>query len=130
MRLLGHKIVVTSTGAESGGPGPTPADDPLALRQRLLSEAALRLTAGDTAPLVVTIPSGWEPADAASFFSGLDEPWLDVVGVTDVAERPATDLPASSLAYTETDVAGRARRRQLQCRDRRLRHRHRCSRRC
>ncbi len=105
VQLLGHTVVITSTGAESGGPGPTPADDPLALRQRLLSEAALRLTAGDTAPLVVTIPSGWDPADAASFFSGLDEPWLDVVGVTDVAGRPATDLPASSLAYTETDVA-------------------------
>ena len=105
VQLLGHTVVITSTGAESGGPGPTPADDPLALRQRLLSEAALRLTAGDTAPLVVTIPSGWDPADAASFFSGLDEPWLDVVGVTDVAGRPATDLPASSLAYTATDAA-------------------------
>lgn len=105
VRLLGHKVVITSTGAESGGPGPTPADDPLALRQRLLSEAALRLTAGDPAPLVVTVPSGWEPTGAASFFSGLGEPWLDVVGVTDVAGRSATGVPASSLAYTETDVA-------------------------
>lgn len=105
VRLLGHDIVVTSTGAESGGPGPTPADDPLALRQRLLSEAAIRLIGGDPAPLVLTVPSTWEPADAASFFSGLDEPWLDVIGVTDVAGRSATELPTGSLAYTETDVA-------------------------
>ncbi len=105
VRLLGHKVVVTSTGAESGGPGPTPADDPLALRQRLLSEAAIRLAAGESAPLVITVPSKWEPADAASLFSGLGEEWLDVVGVTEVAARSAVGVPASSLAYTETDLA-------------------------
>lgn len=105
VRLLDRTVLVTSTGAESGGPGPTAADDPLALRQRLLSEAAIRFTAGDPAPLVLTVPSGWEPADSASFFAGLDEPWLDVVSVPDVAAGSATDLPSSSLAYTETDVA-------------------------
>ncbi|MCY7400935.1 MAG: DUF6049 family protein [Nocardioides sp.] len=103
VRVLGHTVVVTSTGAESGGPGPTPADDPLALRQRLLSEAAIRLAAEDPAPVVLTVPSGWEPADAASFFGGLGEPWLNVIGVPEVADRLATDLPDSSLAYTETD---------------------------
>lgn len=104
VRLLGHKVVVTSTGAESGGPGPTAPDDPLALRQRLLSEAAIRLSAGDPAPLVVTVPSAWDPADAESFFSGLGDPWLDIIDVLDVADRSAIGLRARSLNYTETDL--------------------------
>ncbi len=103
VRLLGHKVVVTSTGAEAGGPGPTAATDPLALRQRLLSEAALRLAADDTAPLVVTLPTVWRGEDAASFFSELDRPWLDLVPVAEVAERGAVGVNASSLSYTETD---------------------------
>ena len=103
VRLLGHKVIVTSTGAEAGGPGPTAANDPLALRQRLLSEAALRLAGDDEAPLVVTLPAVWRGEDAASFFNGLEQPWLDVVRVGDVAARSASGVPASSLAYTEAD---------------------------
>ncbi len=103
VRVLGHKIVVTSTGAESGGPGPTPSEDPLALRQRLLSEAAIRLIARDTAPIVVTVPNPWPPGGAASFFAGLDQPWLDVVSVTDLAERSAAGVSADALTYSDTD---------------------------
>ena len=103
VRLLGHKVVVTSTGAEAGGPGPTAATDPLALRQRLLSEAALRLAADETAPVVVTLPTVWRGEDAASFFSRLDRPWLDLVPVAEVAERGAVGVKASSLSYTELD---------------------------
>lgn len=103
VRLLGHKVVVTSTGAEAGGPGPTAATDPLALRQRLLSEAALRLAADDTAPVVVTLPTVWRGVDAASFFSRLDRPWLDLVPVAEVAERGAVGVKASGLSYTELD---------------------------
>jgi hypothetical protein len=105
VRLLGQKILVTSTGAESGGPAPTAANDPLALRQRLLSEAALRLNAGDTAPLVVTLPTVWRGRDAESFFAELDQPWLDLVPVTSVAARAATGVPATNLAYTDADLA-------------------------
>jgi hypothetical protein len=105
VRLLGHEVVVTSTGAEAGGPGPTEASDPLALRQRLLSEAALRLANGDTAPLVVTLPTVWRGEDAESFFTDLDQPWLDLVPVSEVAVRPAVDLPDASLTYTDADLA-------------------------
>jgi hypothetical protein len=105
VRLLGHEVVVTSTAAEAGGPGPTEASDPLALRQRLLSEAALRLLNGDTAPLVVTLPTVWRGEDAESFFTDLDQPWLDLVPVSDVAARPAVDLPDASLTYTDADLA-------------------------
>lgn len=104
VRLLGHEVVVTSSGAQAGGPAPTPSNDPLALRQRLLSEAALRLGVGDTAPLVVTLPTVWRGEDAEQFFAELDQPWLDVVPLDQVAARTATDVLDSSLAYPETDI--------------------------
>ncbi|HEY0644598.1 MAG TPA: DUF6049 family protein, partial [Nocardioides sp.] len=103
VRLLGHKVVVTSTGAEAGGPGPTAANDPLALRQRLLSEAALRLANDDPAPLVVTLPTVWRGEDAAAFFGGLEQSWLDLVPAGEVADGSAVGVPASSLAYTDED---------------------------
>ena len=105
VKLLGHEVVVTSTGAESGGPGPTASNDPLALRQRLLSEAALRLEADDTAPLVVTLPTVWRGEDAASFFTGLEQSWLDLVPFGDVASRTPKGVPAANLTYTEDDIA-------------------------
>lgn len=105
VRLLGHKVIVTSTGAEAGGPGPTAANDPLALRQRLLSEAALRLTNGDRAPLVVTLPTVWRGEDAAAFFADLEQPWLDLVPAGEVADRSASGVKAANLAYNESDRA-------------------------
>ena len=104
VRLLGHEVVVTSSGAEAGGPAPTAHNDPLALRQRLLSEAALRLANGDTAPLVVTLPTVWRGEDADEFFAELDQPWLEVVPLGEVAARSATDIPDTSLAYTDADI--------------------------
>ena len=101
VKMLGHKVVVTSTAAESGGPGPTAANDPLALRQRLLSEAALRSLNGDTAPLVVTLPTVWRGEDAEAFFDGLEQSWLDIVPVEEVAARSAVGLPAASLNYVD-----------------------------
>ncbi|GAA5105274.1 hypothetical protein GCM10023339_00970 [Alloalcanivorax gelatiniphagus] len=104
VRLLGHKVLVTSSEAEAGGPGPTAADDALALRQRLLSEAALRLNSQDRTPLVVTLPTVWRGEDAAAFFSDLEQTWLDVVPVGDLAAQPAAGVPASTLVYTAEDV--------------------------
>jgi len=105
VKLLGHEVVVTSTGAEAGGPGPTASNDPLALRQRLLSEAALRLEADDTAPLVVTLPTVWRGEDAESFFTDLEQSWLDLVPLGDVAARTPKGVPAASLVYTDDDIA-------------------------
>jgi hypothetical protein len=106
VRLLGHKVVVTSTGAASGGPAPTRADDPLAIRQRLLSEAALRVADGSTAPVVVAMPSGWSPEDATALFSAFEEPWLTSVGVPEIEQRSAAGIPSLALKYTEEDMAG------------------------
>lgn len=105
VRLLGHKVVVTSSGAASGGPAPTAPDDPLALRQRLLSEAALRLTSGSTAPVVLMLPADWHPDDPAALFEGLaDVPWLRPVSVDAVSARSAESLTATDLAYTDEDL--------------------------
>jgi hypothetical protein len=105
VRLLHHKVVVTSSGASAGGPSPTDADDPLALRQRLLSEAALRLQSGSRSPVVVMLPADWKPTDPSKLFSGLDVPWLDPVTVADLSLRPAVSMNAAGLAYTEEDEA-------------------------
>ncbi|UFN42990.1 DUF6049 family protein [Nocardioides okcheonensis] len=104
VRLLGHEALLTSTGAESGGPGPTDPTDPLALRQRVLSEAALRIARDEQAPLVVTLPTTWREQDAESFFDGLEQPWLDTVPATWIAARRATGVNAANLAYETLDV--------------------------
>ena len=105
VRMLGHKVVVTSSGAASGGPSPTAADDPLALRQRLLSEAALRLQSGTRSPVVMMLPADWQPDDPATLLSGLGAPWLDPVTVAELSTRPAVSTSGASLAYTVEDEA-------------------------
>lgn len=101
--VLGRTVVVTSAGAQMGGPGPTPAHDPLALRQRVISEAALRLMAGTRAPVVLTLPSRWDEADAAVLFSLFDRPWLSPAPLLDVADRRAVELEPESMPYPEAD---------------------------
>jgi hypothetical protein len=86
----GRRVVLGSTGASEGGPGPVNPLSPLALRQRILSEAALRFL-GNGAPLVAELPSDWPNRVPGSFFSGLDVPWLDLTTVdaaTSVAPKP------------------------------------------
>ncbi len=51
-----RRVVFSSSGAAAGGPGPVDPLSPLALRQRVLSEAALRLL-DDQQPLVVQLPT-------------------------------------------------------------------------
>lgn len=103
VRLLGHKIVVTSSGASSGGPSPTAADDPLALRQRLLSEAALRLQSGTRSPVVMLLPAGWKPTNPSALFDGLDARWLEQVSIADLAAQTAVSMNRGDLAYTDED---------------------------
>lgn len=104
VRLLGHKVVVTSSGAAAGGPGPTASDEPLALRQRLLSEAALRLYAGSTAPVVLELPDDWFPREPGDLFDAFDVSWLRPVPLAEISTRPAASLSAGDLSYTEEDA--------------------------
>ena len=101
-RVNDHRVVLTSAGAAEGGPGPADPLSPLALRQRVLSEAALRLL-GDQQPLVVQLPAVAHGL-RGSFFNGLDVPWLHLTtldaataGLTPAVSgarlRPATAEP-------------------------------------
>ncbi|HTW16203.1 MAG TPA: DUF6049 family protein [Nocardioides sp.] len=95
----GRRVVLASTAAASGGPGP---DDPLAgvaVRQRILAEAAVRRQATPREPLVVVLPSGWSADDADGFFDGLEQPWLDLTTVADVVDERATELDPAQVDY-------------------------------
>ena len=100
----GHEVVLTSATAVEGGPGP---DDPLAtvaVRQRILSEAAVRLLSPGNEPLVVTLPTDWAPLDIRGFYTGLDVDWIDLSRVSDltdsVVEAPEP-VPAEDFVYPE-----------------------------
>ena len=98
-RIDGARVVTTSSGAAAGGPGP---DDPLAavaLRQQILSEAALHLLEPGHPPLVVVLPSDWTPSTTTGFFEGLDVDWLHLTTVDDVASRKAHVVSADRLRY-------------------------------
>jgi hypothetical protein len=77
----GQDLVFADQQAAAGGPGPTEPLDALAVRQRIVSDAALRALEGARGPMVVQLPSGWDPGpdwQAADFFGGLRLPWLDL----------------------------------------------------
>jgi hypothetical protein len=92
-RTVGHRVVLDSTEAAEGGPGPINPHSSLALRQRVLAEAALRVL-GDRQPLVVQLAPGMHNRIRPSFFAGLaDVPWLRLT-----TYGGATAMPASPLA--------------------------------
>lgn len=101
--LIGERpVVVTSGSAASGGPGPDPAQAPVALRQRILSEAVIRaLRAGEegSEPLVVVLPATVSADGALGFWSGLDD---DLVRLTSL-----DDLVVSADAGADPDAGGR-----------------------
>ena len=101
----GQDLVFSDDQAADGGPGPTPALDALAVRQRIVSDAALRALDGVRAPMVVTLPAGWDPGpnwQAADFFSGLTLPWLDLVRL-DRASPEGTPTFDAALGYPESE---------------------------
>jgi hypothetical protein len=91
-RVDGHRVVLTSSAASEGGPGPVAPQSSLALRQRILAEAALRVI-DDQQPLVVELPTELHHPLKRSFFAGMDVPWLRLTtlsGATAVSPRPLT----------------------------------------
>jgi hypothetical protein len=104
-RVAGHKVVTVSEDTASGGPGPDNPRAPLAIRQRILAEAAVRVLEGQDQPLVVLLPSGWAPDATTGFFEGLDVPWLRMTTVADIASRRAEPVPAASVRYTRSREA-------------------------
>jgi Family of unknown function (DUF6049) len=77
----GQELVMSDQRAVNGGPSPIAPRDPLALRQRILSEAALEAAKGAASPrpIIVNLPRRWNPGARwrqADFFGGLQTTWL------------------------------------------------------
>ena len=97
-------LVLTDEQAASGGPGPTTPLDALAVRQRIVSDAALRAQQGTTGPMVVELPADWDPGPrwkSSDFFAGLNLPWLDLVPL----DRQADSTPTfdAALGYPASE---------------------------
>ena len=103
-RVGGRKLRVTSSGAAAGGPGP---DDPfgtIAVRQQVLSQAALRLLSPGRLPLLVVLPTDWNPSGVTGFFPGLDVPWLELSDLDSMSGGPAEKIDRDQLDYPESQV--------------------------
>ncbi|QNN54430.1 DUF6049 family protein [Nocardioides mesophilus] len=102
-RSNGVEVVLADTAAAAGGPGPNDPGDPLAMRQRILAEAALHALGPRAAdPLVVSLPAQWDPGPGwqrADFFGGLDVPWLTQVGLPAVLARSSGPVDTSTPVY-------------------------------
>ena len=98
--------------AGTGGPRPNARYAALAVRQRLLSDAALHaLSPSADQPIVVSTPPYWNPGkawSAADFFAGLDQPWLRMVDlpavVSDASIPPGPDTSGEDIpSYPRSD---------------------------
>ena len=98
-RTAGTRLVTSSSGAARGGPGPGARLAPTALRQRIVSEAALHLLAPGRPPLVVVVPPYWTPTSSAGFYEGLDVPWLHLTDLSGATQGPARAVPPDALTY-------------------------------
>lgn len=100
-------LVFTDERASDGGPGPTEAFDALAVRQRILADAALRPAEGGSSTMVVELPPSWDPGpgwEAARFFEGLDQPWLQLTGLRRSFD-PTTPVFQGALGYPTDERA-------------------------
>lgn len=99
-------VVVVSTAAASGGPGPDPRLAPVALRQRILAETVIRLLrAGerDPDPLVVVLPPTVSAAGASGFWAGLDVPWVNLTGLDELVVPPGASADGKVAADRQID---------------------------
>jgi hypothetical protein len=77
----------------------------IAMRQRILAEAAVRFLRPARTPLVVLLPYDWIPPASTSFFSGLDLDWIDLASVRDAtATADAEPVATDDLLYPERQI--------------------------
>ena len=89
----GQQLVLSDDRAGSGGPAPTDAHDPLAMRQRILADAALEAEKGGqpAREVIVSLPADWNPGPQwreADFFGGLQVPWVRIVPLASGVTTP------------------------------------------
>jgi hypothetical protein len=108
----GTQALLSSDVASIGGPAPTSPHAALALRQRILAEAAVHgLTGQKGQPLVVQLPNTWDPGDrwrSSAFFEGLSVPWLSTVDLPFAVATSSAENYDDRLRYSAA-----ARRREL-----------------
>ncbi len=105
---------LTASPSDEGirGPGPGRTNGALAVRQRLLAEAAVHALSDQAAePLVTVLPALWDPGrdwERAEFFDALTaQPWLDGVSlssVVDPASVGAVTVRGDDLVYPDEEV--------------------------
>lgn len=99
----GRTVVVASSGAAQGGPGPGRRLSTVSLRQRILSEAAVRFLQEEPQPLVVVLPPGWSPDDPDALLPPMDTTWVDLDTVADaVSGVDPTEVDPASLRYPDS----------------------------
>ncbi len=103
-RVGGRHLTPTSWSTEEGGPGPGDPLSAVALRQQILSEAAVRALDPERPPLVVVMPQNWDPDSTLGFFGGLDVDWLNLVDIGEVTSRRGVGVEADDLEYPGTQV--------------------------
>ncbi len=112
-RTDGGRVLVVQPNRAAWGPGPGPRRSALAVRQRLLADAALHALSdrGDE-PLVRLLPHWWDPGAEwrrARFFRGLDVPWLAAGGLGQALSAPVDDgsdrVAPGDLIYPASEAA-------------------------
>lgn len=108
----GGSLTTTPTPQDLFGPTPAPTNAALAVRQRLLADAALHaLSADRDTPLVALLPPTWEPGKSwrrARFFDGLDVPWLSGISLATLLDPAAVGSATTrgdDLVYPEEVAA-------------------------
>lgn len=96
-RVDGRRVLFSSASTAVGGPGPGDPLSELALRQRFLAEAAVRLLFHDRTPLLTILPGGFVPTSPTAFWGGLDTPWLELTDTADLGF--GTALSSDSIRY-------------------------------
>lgn len=105
---------LTTVPSDEGiwGPGPGRTHSALAVRQRMLAEAAVHALSEDAAePLVTVLPALWDPGrdwERSEFFDALAaQPWLDGVSLSSVVDPAAVGsvtVRGDDLVYPDEEV--------------------------
>jgi hypothetical protein len=99
----GSPVRLYSASLARGGPTPTSGVRALALRQRVLADAAVRALADDDRPMLVVLPDDANPGgNAASFFAELGRNFVNINPILNGTE-PAPEV--GNLTYSAHQAA-------------------------